>query len=291
MAGAMTVAERVATRLGAIPGVVAVALGGSWARGAAQAGSDVDLGLYYRPDRRPALAALNRLAEALDDRRPTAAVTEFGAWGPWIDGGAWLTIEGQRVDWLFRDLDRVAEVLADCRAGRIACAYQPGHPHGFHAHIYAGEVYHARPLHDPDGALAAAQRLTAEYPPALREALVRQYLWEARFALETTAKAAARGDVLHVAGSLFRAVACLVQVLFALNERWFVNEKGAGGAVAAMPQRPAGFARTVARLLGHPGATPAALEATLGRGLALLAAVERLAAEAGLPYAVDRAAP
>ena len=163
MAGAMAVAERVAARLGAIPGVVAVALGGSWARGEAQAGSDVDLGLYYRPDHRPALAALNRLAEALDDRRPTAAVTDFGAWGPWIDGGAWLVIEGQRVDWLFRDLDRVASAVADCRAGRLACAYQPGHPHGFHAHIYAGEVHHARPLHDPEGALAALQQLTATY--------------------------------------------------------------------------------------------------------------------------------
>ena len=291
MAGAMAVAERVAARLGAIPGVVSVALGGSWARGEAQAGSDVDLGLYYRPDRRPALADLNRLAEALDDRRPTAAVTDFGAWGPWIDGGAWLVIEGQRVDWLFRDLDRVAGIVADCRAGRIACAYQPGHPHGFHTHIYAGEVHHARPLHDPEGALAALQQLTAEYPTALREALVRQHLWEARFALETTAKAAARGDVLHVAGSLFRAVACVVQVLFALNERWFVNEKGAVRAVTGMVRRPAGFARTVARLLGHPGASPAALETTLGRGLALVGAVERLAAEAGLPYGVERAGP
>ena len=41
------------TALGAIPGVAALTLGGSWARGTAWANSDIDIGLYYEPDRRP----------------------------------------------------------------------------------------------------------------------------------------------------------------------------------------------------------------------------------------------
>lgn len=36
--------------LAAVPGVVAIGLGGSWARGAGDAASDVDLGIYYGPD-------------------------------------------------------------------------------------------------------------------------------------------------------------------------------------------------------------------------------------------------
>jgi hypothetical protein len=50
-----------------------------------------------------------RLAELLgsvDGRQVDASVTNFGAWGPWIDGGAWLQFEGQKVDWLYRDLGR-----------------------------------------------------------------------------------------------------------------------------------------------------------------------------------------
>ena len=43
-------AEDIAGRLGEVPGVAAVALGGSWARGEARPDSDVDLGLYYSPD-------------------------------------------------------------------------------------------------------------------------------------------------------------------------------------------------------------------------------------------------
>jgi predicted nucleotidyltransferase len=39
--------ERVLPVLAAVPGVAAIALGGSRARGAAHAGSDTDLGLYF----------------------------------------------------------------------------------------------------------------------------------------------------------------------------------------------------------------------------------------------------
>ena len=105
--------EDIAARLIAVPGVRAVVLGGSRARGDAAADSDVDLGLYYDPARPPAREDLNALARELDDRHPSDAVTDFGEWGPWINGGAWLTIDGQRVDWLFKDLARTRRVVAE----------------------------------------------------------------------------------------------------------------------------------------------------------------------------------
>ena len=30
----------------------------------------------------------------------------LGEWGPWVDGGCWLSIAGTAVDWQYRDLDR-----------------------------------------------------------------------------------------------------------------------------------------------------------------------------------------
>jgi predicted nucleotidyltransferase len=74
--------------------VVAVALGGSWARDEAHPDSDVDLGIYYRGRDRPEIEALRDLARELDDSRPRDPVTDFGGWGPWIDGGGWLVIGG-----------------------------------------------------------------------------------------------------------------------------------------------------------------------------------------------------
>jgi hypothetical protein len=252
--------------------VVAVALGGSLGRGRADSRSDVDLGVYYDPARPFSVAEFRAVVTALDDRH-APEVVGFGDWGRWINGGAWARIQGLKVDLLYRDLGLVDRVLADCAEGRTTCSYQPGHPHGFHSHSYAGYVHDNQPLHDPDGALAARKARTSPYPPALRRAVIRRYAWEAGFAVETAAAAAARGDLAYVSGCLFRAVACLVQVLFALNERWFLNEKGAVAEAAGFPGTPPGFAAGVDAALGGLGPDPARLEAALQAMAALTATV------------------
>ena len=230
--------------------MVAVALGGSAARGTADERSDLDLGVYYRGTDPPSVADLDRAADDLDDRHRSGLVTQFGEWGPWINGGAWLVIGGRRVDWLYREVGKVRSVIDDCRTGRVTCDYQPGHPHGFHNHMYAAEVHHGVPLHDPTGELAQLTSLTEPYPGPMRTALIDRYLWEARFALDMARKPAERGDEFHVSGSAFRAVACLVQVLFALNERYFLNEKGAVAEIESFEMRPRHFGRAAATILG-----------------------------------------
>jgi predicted nucleotidyltransferase len=271
-------AQNIAERLGEIEGVVAVALGGSLARGEAHPGSDVDLGIYYRDEHRPSIEQLHRLAQELGYRYPTEPITDFGGWGPWINGGAWLQVEGTPVDWLYRELGRVSRVIDECRAGRPAVHYQPGHPHGFHTHIYMGEIHYCRPLYDPEGALESLKNVANNYPPRLKRALIRGQLWEARFALDTCRKPAARGDTFYVAGCLFRCVACMVQVLFALNERYLINEKGSVEAADSLPLCPADFKETVNSVLARPGEHPELLETGVERLENLLAAVERLCA-------------
>lgn len=275
----MELAERIAERLADVEGVEAVVLGGSWARGEAHPDSDVDLGIYYRPERRPSLAALRELARELDDRHVPDLVTDFGEWGPWIDGGGWLRIEGRRVDWLYRDLDLVSREISECRVGRTSSHYQPGHPHGFHTHIYAGEVHHCRVLRDVRGKLASLKALVADYPAALKRSLTRRFLWEADFALETCRKPAARGDVFYVAGCLFRCAACLVQVLFAVNERYFVNEKGSVKVAGSFPLGPEGFEDTVSHVLSEPGRDPARLSESVREFERLVQVTRELSAQ------------
>ncbi|HEV3477068.1 MAG TPA: nucleotidyltransferase domain-containing protein [Rubrobacteraceae bacterium] len=278
MQAPVELAQQIAGRLGEIEGVVAVALGGSWARGEAHADSDVDLGIYYRPGNPPRITDLRLLAQELDDRHPPDAVTNFGEWGPWINGGGWLTIEGRRVDWLYRDLDLVELTIGECSAGRPSVYYQPGHPHGFHTHIYMGEIHYSRSLYDPVGELRALKNTTERYPPRLKEALIRRQLWEARFALETCRKSAARGDAFYVAGCLFRCAACMVQTLFALNERYLINEKGSVEVANSLPLRPDNFREIVDSVLARPGGSPQELEGSVGNIEGLLVAVEELCA-------------
>ena len=81
--------------LAAMPGAVAVALGGSRALGVGDADSDWDFGLYYRG--RIDLAALTA----------RGTVHPPGAWGRLLNGGAFLRCGTAKVDVALRDLDVV----------------------------------------------------------------------------------------------------------------------------------------------------------------------------------------
>jgi hypothetical protein len=94
-----------------VPGLAALVLGGSRGRGAAGPASDYDLGLYYRQEAPLDIEALRSAVAPLADD-PAFTLTGLGEWGPWIDGGAWLTSGGAKIDLLYRDLGRVREVVA-----------------------------------------------------------------------------------------------------------------------------------------------------------------------------------
>jgi predicted nucleotidyltransferase len=246
--------RRLVGTLAGVPDVRAIALGGSRARGTATAESDYDIGLYYDPARPIDVAALGRVAAALDDRGAEAEVTPVGGWGPWIDSGGWLVIGGVHVDLLYRDLARVAAAIDEAHAGKVTRHYQPGHPHAFLPTIYMGEVALARLLHDPEGRLAALQRRCHPYPAALAAATKQTFAWEATFALANSRKSLGRCDVSYIAGCVFRAVSCLCQVLFAKNGVYLLNEKGAVAAVDGFAHRPKDFAARVAAIYADLGA-------------------------------------
>ncbi|TXS68106.1 DUF4037 domain-containing protein [Streptomyces sp. sk2.1] len=239
-----------ASRLVGLPGIRAVALGGSRARGTHRPDSDWDLGLYYRGT--PDVAALTALAA--EAQGAPAEVAGPGGWGPWVDGGTWLRVDGVAVDWILRDLDRVEAVWEGCREGRFEVGVQPGHPLGFWSPAYPGEVAMGRVLADPRGELTDLQERTRHYPEPLRTALV-EAAWEADFSVAAARKSAPAGDTLHVALCLSRAFGVLAQSLHAHHRVWCLNEKGATAAAAALPDTPAGYAdRVDAVLRGLDGA-------------------------------------
>ena len=159
------VALHVAERLRTLSGVAAVVLGGSVARGDADARSDVDLGLYYDPARPFAIPALREVARELDDRHQADLVTDFGGWGPWINGGGWLVIGGTRVDWLYRDLTKVGGVDRRLPGRTLRLVLPAGAPARVsHAHVHGRGPPRARAgrspgrlrrAADPDGAVSA----------------------------------------------------------------------------------------------------------------------------------------
>jgi predicted nucleotidyltransferase len=245
-----------AEQLAAVPGVVGVLLGGSRARRDHTPESDTDLGLYYRlPLDTEALDALAKRVGG-----PSAAVTEPGGWGPWVDGGGWLRIDGEPVDWIYRDLDRVISVWESARQGRYSFHHQAGHPLGFADIAYPGELALGQILADPTGELAALREQVRVYPPALTEALVGG-LWEGDFLVAVARKAVSRRDSAYVAGCLFRLVGVCVHALHGAGGRWLINEKGAVASAAAIPGAPDRFRERAEALFAGPGLLTESIDA------------------------------
>ena len=274
-----------AARLSKLSGIETVALGGSWSRGTARADSDIDLGLAYEGDRPFSIAELGEAARELDDRHRDGLVTPIGAWGPGVNGGGWLLIEGEPVDFLYRDLNQVRGAIERCVAGRPDAVYQLGHPMGFQSQIYLGETHFCRPIFDRDGKLARLKTLVAEYPEKMRAALVRKHLFDSAFHLEIATKPAARADIMYVSACLSTATGFMALVLYALNREFYLNEKGAFLHSAGFEIRPRHLHDRVGGILGAIGRDASALTASVDamreahRELALLCRDEMPAAE------------
>jgi predicted nucleotidyltransferase len=243
-----------------VPGIAAIVLGGSFARGAARPDSDLDIGLIYHANEPLDVAAVRRIAEELNDS-PGPVVSDLGGWGKWVDGGAWLSIHGQRVDLLYRSTALIDQVLADAIDGRFEVDHEQQPPFGFFGPTVLGEVAIARPLHDPADLVMQYKGKVLPVPDALRASVIQHMLWNVEFGLTAFAsKYAAAGNVHALAGCLTRFSHALVLTLFALNGAYLLNDKTSLVEAAAFDLAPADFGQRISETLSAIGSHPSNLE-------------------------------
>jgi predicted nucleotidyltransferase len=261
-----------------INGVIAIVVGGSHATGIQRPDSDIDLGIYYSKKNPLNISQIKSLAHELNDR-PDVVVAEIGEWGPWVNGGAWLTIEGQRVDFLYRDLDFVNNIIDDCIAGKIEKDYYQQPPYGFYSYIYLAETYHCKVLFDPNESIAALKRKIEIYPAKLKQTIINDFLWNAEFSFAHAHKAAQRGEIYFVAGCLTRITNCLVQTVYALNETYFIGEKKFAKDEPDFKIKPTNFIERINEILGNVGDSPENMNLSLSKTYDLLKEIISLSAD------------
>lgn len=261
-----------------VPGLQAIVLGGSYASGTQRPDSDIDIGLYYQKGQPLDIDQIRAIASRLNDT-PQPTVTGLGGWGTWVNGGAWLTIAGQRVDWLYREIDFVSATIDECNAGHIRSDYWQQPAYGFQSFMYCAEIALCRPLHDPDQVIERLKAKVAHYSPELKLAILKTFLWSARFTLDNTAGPASRGDSYIVTGCLARAIHCLVQVLYALNETYYLSEKRLAADLGSFRFQPDHFLERISAILGTPGAFSAPLQESLAQTEALYHEIALLVSE------------
>ncbi len=197
-------------RLAGLPGVVAVSLGGSRATGAAGPDSDWDLAIYYRDQLDPAdLRAIGWEGQ----------VFEVGSWGGGVfNGGAWLHIDGRKVDVHYRDLTVVQREIDESAAGRFRVEPLLFHLAGIPSYIVVAELALGRVLH---GSLPSPR-----YPAALRERAPEVWWASADLLMDYAASSPAlRSAITQCAGLLAQAAMQTGHAVLAARGEWVTNER------------------------------------------------------------------
>lgn len=244
--------------LQSVRGVRAVVLGGSYARGTHRADSDLDLGIYYSETAPFSVDDIRQIARQLSDNGDFV-VTDFYEWGPWVNGGAWIPTAACRLDLLYRSIEHVERTITETEQGVTRHDYDQQPTFGFYSVIYLAETSICLPLYDPSRDIARLKSRVVVYPPRLKQSIIAQSLWGAEFTLTIVRKLATKGDVYNTVGCLCRIAAHLTQAIYALNETYFISDKGALDAMANFQICPADYPSRVAHALGQSGMTSEAL--------------------------------
>jgi hypothetical protein len=233
------VAADIAAQYGTLSQVEAVALGGSWASGTAEPGSDIDLYVYTVAEIPVEVRA--ELVQA----RATYAEVDNQFWEP---GDEWIEAEtGIHVDVMFRStawienqLDRVLRRY-EASIGYSTCLWH--------------NVAFSKALYDRNGWFATLQHTAQQpYPEALRRAIIaknypilRQTASSYQYQLK---HAVAREDWVSVNHRVAALLASYFDILFAVNRKLHPGEKRLVKMAQAQCERlPIGMGRQVRALV------------------------------------------
>ena len=196
--------------LASLPGVHAVALGGSRAEGTHTDSSDWDLGLYYRGPFDP---------EDLREVGWPGEVSDIGGWGGGVfNGGAWLTIEGRRVDVHYRDLGSIEHEMSEAVHGRFRVEPLLFHLAGIPSYLVVGELSVNRVLY--------GELPRPHYPDKLRVAASDAWWASASHLFDYAEHAHARaGRFAQCLGLTAQAASHAAHAVLAARGEWPSNEK------------------------------------------------------------------
>jgi predicted nucleotidyltransferase len=202
--------DMVADALMGLPGVEAVALGGSRAYGDPGPKTDWDFSVYYLggfdADHLRALGWPGRVS----------ALREWG--GEVFNGGAWLEVEGRRVDVHYRDLADVEREWREAEEGVFRIEPLMFHLAGIPTYLLLAELALGRTLR---GTLPVPP-----YPDALRES-ARQEWWSRAEMLFDYAEQgfATKALEMQAIGTAAEAATCAAHAILAARGQWVTNEK------------------------------------------------------------------
>ncbi|MGC9349295.1 MAG: nucleotidyltransferase domain-containing protein [Anaerolineae bacterium] len=207
-------------------GRYAVSIGGSYGKGTFDRESDLDFRLFC--ERRSATPEARAELQAAIDRWRERDVTIDGCWVRTID-----EIDRELVRWM----DGTAQPTP--MVWTIWGYYLPT------------DIYNQAVIEDPFGVVARWKTQLQTYPPKLKETLLEKHLGSMRYWREDYhyRHKVARRDPIFLSGLASRLVHDMAQVLFALNETYYVGDGNNLDFIRKFEHVPDGFGTRVEKAL------------------------------------------
>ncbi len=251
MASLDGITEQLSSKLWAVNGVEAIVLSGAHAKGNTTDDSALDLALLYRDANGIDAEKVRDIASEINDTLDSIVV-EVGGWGPWINGGAKLVVDGQPVDVHYRSIDAYERVIEQAQIGVAEHDWLQRPPYGFPSVAYLGEIEMCKILLDPRDVVSDLRELVRPYPEALKTNLINGFLWGAEHTIESARLPAARNDAYAAMGGITRAVAMITFAVFALNEHYYTDDRGALDLTSSFAVAPKHFTSRMHDALRDP---------------------------------------
>jgi Domain of unknown function (DUF4037)/Nucleotidyltransferase domain len=203
--------QRIVTAIADLPGIAAIALGGSTAAGLADESSDSDVYVFYHEPLAASADRAVRLRPLADEGTLEVGIPTFGLEDH-------LHVQHKLIELVYLDLDRLsAEANQAYSQGLSSEGYTT-------ALLYI--LVRSQILHDTTGELTALQvRLHAGYPEPTRARLLREHPELLRYYMELLRISQRRDDLMFVQHMRYSVQMIFFNLLFALNRQYHPGGK------------------------------------------------------------------
>jgi predicted nucleotidyltransferase len=231
-------------------GEYAIALAGSYAKGKWDLNSDIDIFVFC--DKVKPFCKRKALIEQICDNSEIYIDEEIDktSWGGCMD----FYYKGFKIEATIRTITSVTKTINECKEGIIRIEPTVWNLNGYYNYIYLSECSFIKSLDDPYGIIKHWKKEIEIYPLKLKKAIINEFLWKAKFWMDNFhyKSAIKRKDIIYTSGIIQQTIHNIVQLLFAINEKFFEGDKKIEEQIVTLKFKPTGFVENIEFLLSSP---------------------------------------
>lgn len=207
-----------------IIGEYAIAIAGAHAKGKADKYSDLDIFIYAKDvcsfDKRTIV--FEQIADSKNEFFISNEIDSF-PWGGNID----FLYHGNKIETVVKKIDKVEKEINECINGKIKIYPEAWTSNGYFNYICLSEVNFIKSIDDPFDIISKFKDNIRNYSPLLKKAIINEFWWKSSFWVDNYHYISAinRTDIVYTSRIISNTIQNIVQVLFALNEKYFDGDK------------------------------------------------------------------